>query len=215
LRLSANIAIKKLDGIIRLNLGLLSPEEKTDQSFTILPGKIKSISVTNVQYSPLFPAAPNFDISAVPTANQDVRLNIAGAAPSQNGEFSINLNLIGDGTDWGEAHVLIQGTVQPEISIPAAVFMGLIESNRSNKTTTKITGVENFLSKYTIDKMTVTSPLPKDLNVQFINSPGPQLEFALQHPGSGGSFSETVEMEFTFSNGKKVQLSTNVVARFL
>jgi hypothetical protein len=215
LRLNTNVAVKKLDGTIFLNLGLFFPEEKIDQVFTTLPGKVKAIAVKDVQYSSSFPTIPDFVISAVPTLNQDVRLNIKGAAPSQNGEFSIDLNLIGDDADWGIAHLLLQGTVRPEISIPATVYLGFIEPNRSNKMVVKIVGVADFLSKYPIDTMTVTHPLSKILNVQFTNSPSPQLEFTLQHPGTADSFTESVELDFTFSNGKKVQLSTNVAARFL
>jgi hypothetical protein len=215
LRLSANIAAKKLDGTIILNLGLLSPEANINQSFTTLPGKVKAIAVEGVRYSPSFPATPKFDISAVPTPNQDVRLNIKGVAPPQNGEFSIDLNLVGDGADWGKAHILLQGIVRPEISIPPAVSMGFIEPSQSNKTVVRVTGVADFLSKNTIDKMIVTSSLSKNLSVRFINAPSVQLEFALQHSGNAGSFFEVVELEFTLSSGKKVQLSTNVSARFL
>ena len=215
LRFIANIVVKNLDGTVMLNLGLFSPEEQIDRSFTILPGKVNAISVTDILYSSLFSAAPSLAISAIHSINQDVQLSVVGIAPSKCGEFSIELSLVGEGADWGEARVHIKGTVQPEISIPASVSIGFIEPGQSSKTVVKIAGLADFFSKHSIEKMIVTNQLPELLDVRFVDSPTPQLEFSLHHSGNAGSFSEVVEMEFIFSNERKSQLSTSIVARFL
>jgi Protein of unknown function (DUF1573). len=214
LHLSADIAFRKLDGTVVINFGRLAPESRIDHLFTILPGKINAVSVSDIQYSPLFLSPPEVTV-APSTDNQNVVLKVAGIAPSQYGEFSIDMNLTGDGTDWGEAKVLIQGVIQPEIAIPATVAMGFIEPKQSNTISVEITGLEDFFSRYSIENMIVINYIPENLGIKITRSSNQQLEFSLRHSGVKGPFSQFVEMEFVLSNGKKILLSTNVLSRFL
>lgn len=216
LHLNANIATRKLDGTVLLNLGSAFAGDQINQTFTILPGKVASVSVSNIQYSSSFSSQPLFEILATPSREgQNVELGVVGVAPSQNGEFSIELSLRGEESDWGEASILLQGIIQPKIVVPATISMGFIEPKQSNENVVEIINMESLLSKRSIDRMIVTNPVPEILTIQLINPARPQLEFSLRHPGTTGTFSQTVEMEFVFSDGEKNHLSTSIIARFL
>lgn len=215
LLLKANVAVKELDGTTSLNLGLFHPEDHFEQAFTILPGRIQSVAVVSV--TPSTSDITNIDVSATPlqsSDNQAVQLTVRGIVPSQTGEFFVDMKLVADGADWGEAPVRIQGTVKPAITIPNAIFVGFVEPEQSQRIVVDVVWL-GLSSQYVVDKMTVVNEVPDGLCVRYVNTPKPQLEISLRHPGVAGSFSQTLEMDFWFSSGKINRLSTNVIARFL
>jgi hypothetical protein len=215
LQLRANIAKKELDGTVMLNLGLLAPSETINQSFSILPGKIHSITVKDVQYDFTLPHESTIKISAVAVNSEGVELKVEGVAPAQNGEFSIRAKLKAEGTDWNEAKIILQGRVLPEISIPKTVTLGFLEPNKTTIKKIDFISLPNFFSKNSIDKIVIVNNIPKILDIKLVNSPHPQLQFTLNHTGKSGTFAQNVEMEIFMSNKKKYQFSFNVTARFL
>ncbi|MDR1963168.1 MAG: DUF1573 domain-containing protein, partial [Planctomycetaceae bacterium] len=175
LQLRANIAKKKLDGTVMLNLGLLAPCEKINQSFSILPGAIHSITVKNVQYDFTLPRESAIKISAVVVDSEGVKLKVEGGAPAQNGEFSINADLKAEGADWNEAKVILQGRVHPEISIPTTITLGFVEPNKTTIKKIDFITLPDFFSKNSIDKIVIVNDIPKILDIKLVNSPHQQL----------------------------------------
>ncbi len=86
LHVNANIAFRKLDGTIVMDLGQFVTEEKIHKSFTLLPGKIRSVSASNISFSPSPSLKANFEIRPhLASDRQNVLLEINARAPSQKG----------------------------------------------------------------------------------------------------------------------------------
>jgi LEA14-like dessication related protein len=212
--LIANIATKEIDGAVNLDLGFMGPGDHINQSFDILPGKINSVSVTEVSHDDLL-TTDNISVSAEALLDQEVKLNVTGVAPVQNGEFALRVNLKANGADWQEAHVCLRGRVRPDISLPSVVFIGFIEKGKTEKKDVSFINSKDVFSRISIDKMVIAHQLPENLNVKLINESTPHLEISLTHSDKSDTFSQDIEIDFILSNGKKCQLMTNIAARFL
>ncbi|MDR2346206.1 MAG: DUF1573 domain-containing protein [Planctomycetaceae bacterium] len=214
-RLIANIITKHLEGTIPFDLGKFESGDKIDLSFTTLPGKVKSVSVENIRCTPQLFSDSKIEISAKPTLEDNVKIDVKGTIPVYEGNFYIDVDLKSEEAFWNNAHLRFSGNVHKSISVPATVYLGFLDKGNSSETEVNFICQSDFFQKNQIDRIVILSQLPENLTVTLVKKTRPSLLFSIQHSEETKTFSRDIEIEIYLSNGKIYLLTTNVAARFL